>query len=224
MILQNVVPWGRNLDEYRDMFALSERDVKGRILGCGDGPSSFNAEATALGSSVTSIDPVYAFSAVELLGRINETAETVMEQVSLNQEAFVWSSIASLQQLEQIRMGAMHCFLEDYETGKEAGRYVEGALPKLPFKSAEFDLVLCSHFLFLYSEHFDLDFHTASVGEMCRVGGEVRIFPLVDLKGKPSPYLAPLMCQLEENGMKCSVEQVGYEFQKGGNEMLRIRI
>jgi len=35
MQLQEVVPWGRSLDEYRGMFTLSEADLRGRLLGCG---------------------------------------------------------------------------------------------------------------------------------------------------------------------------------------------
>src|SRR4029077_13757894 len=31
--LHEVVPWGRSLDEYRAMFALSEGDLQGRLLG-----------------------------------------------------------------------------------------------------------------------------------------------------------------------------------------------
>ncbi len=58
MKLTEVIPWGRSFDEYRLMFALSERDLVGRILGCGDGPASFNAEATAEGHSVISCDPI----------------------------------------------------------------------------------------------------------------------------------------------------------------------
>ena len=38
--IDEVVPWGRRLDEYRAMFDLSECDLKRRILGCGDGPAS----------------------------------------------------------------------------------------------------------------------------------------------------------------------------------------
>ena len=41
--LDRIVPWGRTFDEYRAMFALSTTDLEGRILGCGDGPASFNA-------------------------------------------------------------------------------------------------------------------------------------------------------------------------------------
>ena len=44
--LSEVIPWGRSFEEYRLMFALSEADLAGVILGCGDGPASFNTEAT----------------------------------------------------------------------------------------------------------------------------------------------------------------------------------
>ena len=44
--LDHVVPWGRNLDEYRCKFRLSDDDMKTRIAGFGDGPASFNFEAT----------------------------------------------------------------------------------------------------------------------------------------------------------------------------------
>jgi hypothetical protein len=35
------------------MFALTGDDLAGAVLGCGDGPASFDAEATALGHRVT---------------------------------------------------------------------------------------------------------------------------------------------------------------------------
>jgi hypothetical protein len=47
--LDLIVPWGRSFDEYRQMFALTEADLGGRLVGCGDGPASFNAEATRRG-------------------------------------------------------------------------------------------------------------------------------------------------------------------------------
>lgn len=57
--LDQVVPWGRSFEEYLAMFALSDLDLKGRLLGCGDGPASFNAVATSQGVAVTSCDPIY---------------------------------------------------------------------------------------------------------------------------------------------------------------------
>ena len=59
--LDKVVPWGRSFDEYCRMFLLTDQDLAGRIVGCADGPASFNAEATRLGTRVVSCDPIYAF-------------------------------------------------------------------------------------------------------------------------------------------------------------------
>ncbi len=67
MKLENVVPWGRNLHEYQNMFQLSKKDLQSKILGCGDGPSSFNFEITKLNGNITSIDPIYQFSKDEMI-------------------------------------------------------------------------------------------------------------------------------------------------------------
>ena len=50
--LDHVVPWGRSFASDRRMFALTDDDLARKIVGCGDGPASFNAEATRLGSAV----------------------------------------------------------------------------------------------------------------------------------------------------------------------------
>ena len=55
MKLENIVPWGRNLTEYREMFLLTEEDLGKKILGCGDGPASFNSEVYAGGGRVVSL-------------------------------------------------------------------------------------------------------------------------------------------------------------------------
>jgi hypothetical protein len=62
-ILDQVVPWGRSFEEYRRRFALNEADLQVRILGCADGPASFNAESTRRGTRVISIDPLYQLDA-----------------------------------------------------------------------------------------------------------------------------------------------------------------
>ena len=41
--LDQIVPWGRSFDEYVRMFGLTDLDLGKTILGCGDGPASFNA-------------------------------------------------------------------------------------------------------------------------------------------------------------------------------------
>ena len=185
MNLDTVVPWGRSFEEYVRMFALTEEDLKGRILGCGDGPAAFNSALTGRGGRIVSCDPLYLFSADQIRQRIEATFATVMAQVEQSREDFVWDVIANPEDLGRLRLAAMAAFLADFERGKGEERYVAAALPKLPFAAGAFDLALCSHLLFLYSEQLSFEFHLGAVAEMCRVAREVRIFPLVDLAGQP---------------------------------------
>ena len=79
--LSQAVPWGRSLAEYVGMFSLSTGDLEKRILGCADGPASFNAEMTARGYRVVSCDPIYIFTAHEIRQRVAATFETIMGQM-----------------------------------------------------------------------------------------------------------------------------------------------
>lgn len=219
--LENVVPWGRTYDEYATFFALNDADLGKSILGCGDGPASFNVEATERGLRVVSCDPIYAFSAEAIHQRIDETYPVIMAQTIAHQEQFLWGHYKTPDNLASLRMQAMTHFLDDYQAGPS--RYVASALPNLPFHDGAFDMALCSHFLFLYSEQLDREFHQRSVAEMLRVANEVRIFPLLDLTVQTSAHLEPVMAMLSTQGYDCHVETVAYEFQRGGNKMLRIR-
>jgi len=221
--LSSVVPWGRSFDEYRRMFALTGADLAGRILGCGDGPASFNAEATRRGTQVVSCDPLYQFSAEQIQQRIQETAPEVLEQARRNAHEFVWDeAIPDVDALKRVRMTAMSAFLDDYAQGRDGGRYLDAGLPSLPFADGAFDLALCSHFLFLYSQQLDEAFHVQSMRELCRVAREVRVFPLLALGTVRSTHLEPAMHALEADGFKIAAERVPYEFQRGGNEMVRV--
>jgi len=220
--LSSIVPWGRSLDEYRNMFALSDAELRGRVLGCGDGPASFNAEATAAGACIVSVDPIYVYAAAEIERRVQETFEAVVSQARAQADRFVWDRFADADALGQARLAAMRQFLADYEPGKQAGRYVAGSLPDLPFPDAGFDLALCSHLLFLYSDHLSLDAHVEAMRELLRVAGEVRVFPLLTLAGRPSAHLAPVCEAMLNDGYGVEQVAVGYEFQRGGNIMLRL--
>jgi len=220
--LDRVVPWGRSFDEYRRMFALTDDELRLRIVGCGDGPASFNAEATRRGGRVISCDPIYRCEAAEIRARIASTYDEMLEQTRRNADDFVWTSIHSVEELGRLRMTAMDDFLEDYPAGKREDRYVDAALPSLPFANGSFDLALCSHFLFLYDTQLDIAFHRAAIDEMCRVAVEVRIFPLLALGGGRSPHVDPAVGELRAAGFDVSIEIVPYEFRRGGNQMMRI--
>jgi len=222
MTLEQIVPWGRSFSEYQRMFALTDADLAGPILGCGDGPASFNAEMSAQQKAVISIDPIYAFSADAIRQRVHESCTTIVAQVKLFPNDYLWNDFRDPDALGAHRLATMERFLVDYEAGRAAGRYQAQALPTLDFADQQFTLALSSHFLLLYTEQLSLDFHCAAIRELCRVAKEVRIFPLLDLACQPSAHIEPVQRYLASLGYQAQIEAVPYEFQRGGNQMLRI--
>jgi hypothetical protein len=229
MTLEHVVPWGRSKAEYQAMFDLGAPELAARILDCAAGPASFNAELTAEGGRVISCDPIYAYSAAQIAARVEATYDAMVGSARERAEQFVWTRFGSPDDLGRARLEAMQRFVDDFPAGREQGRYVVGELPELAFEDRVFDLALCSHFLFTYSAHFDRAFHRASIVELCRVAAEVRIFPLLTstvhghtATGSRSPHLAPIVDELTRLGYDARVQRVPYEFQRGGNEVLRV--
>jgi SAM-dependent methyltransferase len=221
--LNQTVPWGRSFDEYVRMFALTERDLERRIVGCGDGPAAFNAEMARRGKRVVSVDPLYRFSAAEIAARVHEIADGMVEAARRKADAFLWTDFHSPEELGRRRLEIMQVFFADYEAGKRAGRYLEASLPTLPFPDNEFDLALCSHLLFTYSTLLSEDDHVDAIVEMCRVASEARIFPVLDMfDGGRSQHLEPVIVRLQRAGFAAELVRVAYEFQRGGNEMLRV--
>lgn len=222
MQLEQVVPFGRSFDEYINLFNLIHADLQKSILSVADGPASFNAEGTRLGYRIQSIDPLYCFTAPQIRQRFDAVVDNIIEQVERTPEDWVWTYHDSPHGLRKNREQAIQLFCEDYESGKAEGRYKVGELPHLMFRDDEYELGLSSHFLFLYSDHFDEDFHFDSICEMLRVCQEVRIFPLLTLMRQPSQHLKGIISRLVSQGYHCEIHQVSYELQRGGNQMLKI--
>jgi hypothetical protein len=197
------------------MFSLTAGDLRGRILSCADGPASFNAEVTRVGGRVTSTDPLYRFSGEEIRERVEATYPVMLELTRREAHRFVWEHVADPEALGRLRLGAMEGFLGDYEAGRAGGRYLDQSLPGLDFPDGAFDLALCSHFLFLYSEQFDAEFHVRAIEGLTRVGGEVGVFPLLDLNGGRSAHLGTVVGAMEGRGFEAEIVKVGFEFQRG---------
>lgn len=220
--LSGVVPWGRNFEEYRLMFRLTEDDLQKKIAGFGDGPACFNRELTERGGSVISFDPIYQFTKEDIEKRIEEVRITVMEQMRQNKDNYVWTKIKSLDELENLRMSAMKRFLEDYDKGKAGGRYVYHELPdRLPFEDNYFDIGLSSHFLLMYTA-LGYDFHIAAMSEMLRVCKEIRIFPIVDLDANKTELIGSVIDHFRKD-YRVDIVNTDYEFQKGDNKLLTIQ-
>ncbi len=223
MKLSHIVPWGRSFEEYQAMFSLSEADLEKKIVGCGDGPACFNAELTRKGGHVISTDPIYQFGAQGIRARVNAVYPEIMDQMRKTKDSYIWEALRGVEELGAVRMKAMENFLADFPQGKMDGRYVNAMLPKLPFHDKQFDLALCSHYLFLYSEQVSLSDHVLSMLELCRIADEVRVYPLMSLDGNESKHLQLVIPVLSEKGIDVSLEKVVYQFQKGAAEMLVAR-
>lgn len=220
--LDSVVPWGRNLNEYREMFMLKDSDMQKKIAGFGDGPASFNAEATAIGCDIKSFDPIYQFTKEQIERRIEEVRITVMQQMAANQENYVWTRIKSLEELESTRMAAMRKFLQDYEAGKREDRYVYHELPeRLSYADDTFDIGISSHFLLMYTS-LGYDFHIKAMSEMIRVCKEIRVFPIVDLDANKTDLITDVIHFFKKQ-YHIEIVETDYVFQKGDNKLLIIR-
>lgn len=218
--LNEIKPWGRNLTEYEAMFAILNWPPS--VVSVGDGPASFNAELTARGHRVVSLDPIYAFGADEIRGQVEETQQAIL--ANLDDEEFHWDFFGDRYNLVAARHKTMDLFFEDYARLRanrqlRESRYVAGSALDLPFGDQSFDLALSSHFLFLYSEQFSLEQHRQALSELLRVAREVRVFPLVDFRCRESCHLAPLLRQLEA---KHEIQPCDYRFQKQAYHYLRL--
>ncbi|MBK1668049.1 hypothetical protein CKO28_08365 [Rhodovibrio sodomensis] len=222
MHLDQIVPLGRSAADYRAMFALQPDDRTRRLLGCGDGPAAFNAGWTGEGGRVVSLDPLYAWPVDAVRQRIEATFPDIVRRMHAEPERFALAAGETIDTLADRRWAAMQCFLADYADGGRAGRYVAGALARLPFADDAFDLALCSHLLFLYEAQLSRTFHRRALRELLRVAREVRVFPLVNLEARPSAYLAPMRTALSDHGAASEIVKVGYEVQRGARHMLRI--
>jgi len=210
----------RSFDEYKAMFSLDESELRGNVLDCPGGASSFTAQAMELGARVTAVDPVYAMATSALLQLVMDEQERGSAHTIAGIDRYRWDFYGDSDGHREVRKKAAEVFSHDIEVHPE--RYVPASLPVLPFDDHQFDLVLSSHFLFTYADRLDRDFHHRGLAEMHRVcRGEVRVFPLLDQGGHPLDAMTDELLALSVgDGISAEIRQVEYEFQRGGNRML----
>lgn len=210
----------RGLEEYRAMFGLSESDVVASVLDCPGGASSATAELCEAGAHAVAADPVYGLGLTdEQLAKVSQReTDRGNAYVRAHPDQYRWTFFTDADHHHQSRSRAGHLFAKDYREHPE--RYVAAALPRLPFRSASFDLVLSSHFLFSYADRLSVEFHHQAIVELVRVAPtEVRIFPLVAMGSIPYD-IDELMARLRGEDIIGRLVDVDYEFQSGGNRML----
>ena len=223
--LDRVVFYGRSLAEYEKFFNLDLATLKSRtVLDCPSGAASFAAEAAQMEINVTAVDPFFS-EPVEKLQAIGQAdIDHVMDEVEKVWHLYDQGYFATVADVRATRQRSLDLFCADFPAGKEAGRYVAALLPNLPFADGQFDLVLSGHFLFIYDDRFDYDFHLAAILELARVNrGEVRIFPPRRMNRQPYPQLDQLRRDLERNGIVSELRPSNFEFVKGWKDLLVLK-
>lgn len=214
--MPKVLVTSRSYAEYEAMFDLSE--LPDSVLDCCAGGASFTAEAAARGVNAVAVDPAYEMPTAELVDTVRRSLPAGAQIVDQHAASFVWTWYGDPARKDEMRIEAADRFLQDVSVAPE--RYVAGSLPELPFEDEQFDLVLCSHLLFTWSDKYDQDWHLAALKELVRVSrSEVRIFPLVQQgAGEPVLYLPDLLKALSP--VRSEIRKVPYEFQVGADQML----
>ncbi|HZG87214.1 methyltransferase domain-containing protein [Paenibacillus sp.] len=228
----------RSFREYEAMFALEEtRLARGAVLNVAGGASSFTAEAAARGYEAFAADPRYAKTPDELYRESAEEIAASTSKLERLKDKFDWSFYGSLTEHRINREASLERFIDHYrsEAGRSRNRgrdgdrrpaYTAAALPELPFPDETFELVLCSHFLFLYEEQFPYEFHRDALLELYRVvrpGGEIRIYPVYSLRFAKYARLDELLRTLtEDRGAAAELLPSRLPFLPGSTELLKI--
>jgi hypothetical protein len=211
-------------DEYARMFRLDDATLHStRILDAASGVSSFCAEANAQGYQVTASDRIYQFSADEIEQKCRRDLDNMLVQLSGVTHNYVWDYFPTLDALRAKREEAYRAFVADYrQHGNE--RYIPTTYPITQFADGAFDLTLVSHFLFLYDEQLDYDFHRRTLLELLRITTrEVRLFPLVNLRTERAASVTQLLDDPVFAPYDIRIQRVDYEFIRNSSEMMIIR-
>lgn len=235
--LDNVAFFGRTLAEYLQMFALALDDLRGAtILDVASGPGSFVAEALALGYDATGCDPMYDQAADAIAARGRADIDACREQLRRNPEVLVYRD---LERFYADKYAALERFAADFRRRRGDGRYVAGALPRLPFPDASFDIVLSANFLMIYAplddggmhegSDFGLDFHIRAFCELARITRrELRVVGLHTWTQPPTPhpYGPPVTRALEDAGFVVNMVRNDYDdgCQAGGGHLPQVLV
>ncbi len=225
MDLKSIALIGRTFEEYYDMFDLNDTLLKNEnILDAASGVSSFCAQANRQGFNVTASDRIYTFSPAEIRKKCSQDLEMIIKQLPGVADLYVWNFFRDIDSLQVQREKAYKLFIEDFKN-YGTKRYVPVEYPLTDFLNEQFTVSLMSHFLFLYEDKLNYDFHKKTIMELLRITSkEIRIFPIVNMKGEKSSFVNTLMQDKDFERFHITIKKVGYEFMKNGNEMMVIKI
>lgn len=220
--MRKLVLWGHRVDEYREMFDLSQEDMNLRILEYGCGPSAVNSQQFHEAHQAISCDPMFVLDKDTLSSKTTMIFAHMVEELRQEQHQFDFSRTGGIEQLITQRKKGMDEFFADYEQGTIEGRYLGVTDYHLPYADFSFDFALSAHYLFADLDEQSVDFHLNVIRELARVAKEVRIFPLIDREGKTSEVLGPVLLQLQHEDYGVEVREVNFHLHQAENAMLRV--
>lgn len=219
--MRDVIMWGQHVDEYQHMFSLNLTDLNGRLLEWGCGATAVNAQLNAQQRSIISCDPLFSFEGNSLIQEVELYFNDAVKEISAGKSHYDFSDYGSFHAFIEKRRQGIDLFFADYERGRDEKRYLPLILESLPFSDFSFDIALSSSYLFSDPEK-SVDFHLQCIRELARVAKEVRIFPLVDKKGQPSPILGPVLLALQQANFAAEIREVNYRLHVNGDAMLKV--
>ncbi|MCQ6558521.1 methylase [Paenibacillus mendelii] len=216
----------RSYEEYVRMFNLLEDELaQGETLDIAGGGSSFTAEARERGYAAYAVDPRYKGDFEHWIAEAEAEIETSTRKLAGLTEHYDWTYYGDLERHRAGREASLQRFASHAADIRGRECYIPGGLPKLPFEDGRFDLVLCSHFLFLYADQFNEQFHLDSVREMMRVSrGTVLIYPLISLRLDPYPQMEHIMEEIRKHGGRPELFQSRLPFIPGSIHGLKIKL
>ena len=205
------------------MFRLDDATLRGaRILDAASGVSSFCAEANAQGYQVTATDRIYTLTPDEVEQKCSSDLDDMLVKLSGVTDNYVWDYFPDMDALKAQRESAYRAFVADYRQYSHE-RYIPTEYPVSGFTDGQFDLALVSHFLFLYDEQLNYNFHRRTLLELLRIAREVRLFPLVNLRTERASAVTQMLADPVFAPYSISIERVDYEFIRNSSEVMIIR-
>lgn len=222
MATPEVIPgWIHGLEEYEQMFDLQAEDYQKSILDFPGSISSFNADVHQHAKQVVSGDAIYGMDDTAINAYAKQLIQLNRDHLTAHADDILQHGERALEAIFSMWDANAQRFLADYQTGKQQQRYQQVLMPDLPYDNHQFQLALCSDYVF--NRHAQNDCRPEQVvAELCRVAEEVRIFPLLAENGEISEWLGPLMLDLQQRNHGIEIRQVAFENLKGGNAMLRV--
>jgi hypothetical protein len=216
----------RSFTEYEKMFVLDQELLgQGAVLDIAAGASSFTATVKSQGIKAHAVDPLYGKSIAEMAEHGRNEITIATNKLAKLMDTYDWSYYGNIERHRENRLASLDIFMEDFAKAEARDTYFSSALPEMPFAANTFSLVLCSHFLFLYQEQFDYSFHLSALMEMyrvCKVGGQIRIYPVYDLKGEPYSFLEQLIDHMKQLGALVDLRASQLPFIPGSTHFLNI--